>query len=216
MADALVTAIGRGVRHTVIKGDTTYLPNWLINPNGPMGPFTRMVTNFLRYPIAANETLLARGFDEHKAKWAASVLTSAMMMGSVLYLREQAAISVGALDKADAKYDGFLEDDDKMMNLLNATMTKVGSFGATSVAYEKMMVLSGTPMPGTTYVGNAEESTLGPGFARLSQFQDIMSGLTTGDFKSKQMWYGIKGMTPFMSYPILNEASSQLIRDNTY
>lgn len=216
MADALVTAIGRGVRHTVIKGDTTYLPNWLINPNGPMGPFTRMVTNFLRYPIAANETLLARGFDEHKAKWAASILTSAMMMGSVLYLREQAAIAVGALDPVDAKYDGFLDDDEKMMNLLNATMTKVGSLGGTSIAYEKLMVLSGTPMPGTTYVGNAEESTLGPGFARLSQFQDIMGGLTSGDFQNKQMWYGIKGMTPFMSYPILNEASSQLIRDTTY
>ena len=216
MADALVTAIGRGVRHTVIKGDTTYLPNWLINPNGPMGPFTRMVTNFLRYPIAANETLLARGFDEHQGKWAASILTSAMMMGSVLYLREQAALAVGALDEKDAKYDGFLDDDDKMMNLINATMTKVGSLGATSIAYEKMMVLSGTPMPGTTYVGNAEESTLGPGFARLSQFQDIMGALTTGDFQSKQMWYGIKGMTPFMSYPILNEASSQLIRDKTY
>jgi hypothetical protein len=215
MVDKLLTGISRGVKHTVIKGDTTYLPAWMIDPNTPMAPFTRLVTNFLRYPMAATETMLARGVDESAAKYVASIVVSAGMMGSVLYAREQAAIAAGFTKESDAKYADFLTDDESMIKLTQDVMMKVGSFGALTLAFEKGMLLSGNSMAGTEYVPNSTEGSLGPTLARLTQMQNVMKGLTSGDWDNKAMWYGIKGMTPFATYPMINEYSSHLIKENT-
>lgn len=215
MLDKLLNGITTGVRHTVIKGDTTYLPSYMIDPNTPMAPFVRLITNFLRYPIAANETLLARGLEESTAKFVAATVTSAMMMGTVLYMREQAAVAAGLTEEADTKYSNFLDDEDQMLRLVQDTMLKVGTLGGTTIAYEHLLNLGGFSKQGTEYVPNSMEGAGGATFSRLSSMQDIMSALTSGEYADKSMWYGIKGMIPFATYPGINEASGYLIRKHT-
>lgn len=213
MADALTTAISRGMRHAIIKGDTTYLPHWMIDPNRPI---VRLTTTFLRFPLAASETLMARGMDESMAQWAAGTAVSTMAFASVLYLREQAALAVGAKEEVDAKYSNAFEDREEMGNLLMGAMLRSGTLGGASIGIEKGLNIAGISTPGTEYVGNTLENTAGPTAGRLNQLQDILSAAVQGDYQDKASWYATKSMLPFASMPILNEALGTLIKENSY
>jgi hypothetical protein len=213
MSDALTTAISRGVRHAIIKGDTTYLPHWMIDPNRPV---VKLMTTFLRFPLAASETLMVRGLNESTAQWVAGTAVSTMGYASVLYLREQAALAVGAKQEVDDKYNDIFEDREQMGELLMVALLRSGTLGGSSIVTERGLNIAGISTPGTEYIGNTLDVAAGPTAGRLNQMQDIMTAAANGQFDSKASWYATKSMIPFASMPILNEALGTLIKENSY
>ena len=218
LADKVTTAVGRGMRHTVIKGDTTYLPSWMINPNTGFGAFPRLIFQFLRYPMAATETLLARGLNESTSRWMAATGTSALMMSMVIYGREQASLAIGALDERDAKYDNFWEDEEAAMKLFTVAFAKVGTLGGSSIMVDKLSAATGVPAPGSEYVHPDVLSTLGgPTFSRFPQLRAILEPLLTeGRIDDKKQWNAMMGLIPGATAPIISEWLRSEIKENTY
>jgi len=214
LLDKMTTAVERGMRHTVIRGDTTYLPSWMIKPNA----FNRLAFQFLRYPMAATETLMARGLDENAARWVAATGTSAFMMGMVMYSREQAAIQMGLVNELDAKYSNFWDDDEKARKMFYSAFSKAGTLGGSSIVLDKLSALSGAPTPGSEYVHpDVLSSLLGPTFSRAPQLRNLIEPmLTEGRMDSKKSWNSIMGMTPGATAPIVSEWLRYQMGENTY
>ena len=214
LLDKLTTGIERGMRHTVIKGDTTYLPSFMIKPNA----FNRLAFQFLRYPMAATETLMARGMNENTAKWMAATSTSAFMMGMVLYGREQAGLAIGAIDEYDTKYANFWEDDEAAMKLFTAGMAKAGTLGGAGILVDRLSAVSGVPTPGSEFVNkDVLSAIMGPTFGRAPQMRNILEPLLTeGRIDSKQQWNAMMGLMPGATFPIISEYLRTQIKENTY
>lgn len=214
LLDKITTGVGRGIRHTVIKGDTTYLPSWMIKPNA----FNRLAFQFLRYPMAATETLMARGMNESTAQWMAATGTSTFMMAMVLYGREQAAITIGAMEEREAKFHNFWEDDEAAIALFTAALGKAGTLGGSSIFVDKLSALGGVPTPGSEYAANDPMAVLmGATFSRIPQIANILGPLLTeGELNNKSQWYGMKGLMPGATAPIVSEWLTTQIKENTY
>jgi len=212
--DRMTTAVSRGMRHTVIKGDTTYLPSWMINPNA----FNRLAFQFLRYPMAATETLMARGLDENMAKWVAATMTSTFLMSMVIYGREQGAIAMGAMDEAEAKFSNFWEDDEAAMKLFTSGLSKAGTLGGSELIMGKLLAIAGVPMPGHEYASRDPlAAIMGPTFSRVPQLMGVLQpALMEGRIDDRQQWNGIKGMMPGATIPFISEYLSTQIKENTY
>jgi len=212
--DKITTAVGRGMKQTVIKGDTTYLPSWMIKPNA----FNRLAFQFLRYPMAAPETLLARGLDESTARWVAATMTSASLMSLVLYGREQGAIASGLMDERDAKYANFWEDDDAAVKLFTAGFSKAGTLGGSEVILGKLLAIAGVPMPGHEYAErDVMAALLGPTFSRLPQLRNVLEpALMEGRIDDRAQWNGLMGMMPGATLPFVSEYLRSQIKENTY
>ena len=214
LLDKITTGVGRGIRHTVIKGDSTYLPSWMIKPNA----FNRLAFQFLRYPMAATETLMARGMNESMAQWMAATGTSTFMMAMVMYGREQAAIAIGAMDEREAKFHNFWEDDEAAIALFTAALGKAGTLGGSSIFVDKLSALGGVPTPGSEYAASDPMAVLlGPTFSRIPQIANILGPLLTeGELNNKAQWNGMRGLTPGATAPIVSEWLATQIKENTY
>lgn len=214
LLDKITTGVGRGIRHTVIKGDTTYLPSWMIKPNA----FNRLAFQFLRYPMAATETLMARGMNESTAQWMAATGTSTFMMAMVLYGREQGAIAGGFMDEREAKFADFWNDDERAIALFTAALGKAGTLGGSSIFVDKLSALGGVPTPGSEYAASDPMAVLmGPTFSRIPQISNILGPLLTeGELNNKAQWYGMKGLMPGATAPIVSEWLTTQIKENTY
>ena len=217
-ADMLLSAISNGVKQTVIQGDTRYLPSKIIDPNTSAGPFVRMFTNMLRYPLAATETLMVRGMDEDMAKYIAGTMTSVFMMSSVVYLREAAAIEAGLIEESEAKFQNFWEDEEAAFKLFSSSLGKAGTLGGGSIFLDKLSAMSGVPTPGSEYArGDVLAAVLGPTFSRIPAMRDILEPvLTEGNFQDRKTWYALKSLTPAATLPFLNEYLTTQIKENTY
>ena len=202
------------MRHTVIRGDSTYLPSFMIKPNA----FNRSMLQFLRYPMAATETLLVRGLDESVARWVAATMTSTFMMASVMYAREQAAIAIGAMNEEDAKYANFWDDEEAAVKLFSAAFGKAGTLGPLDIVASKLSPLTGVPMPGSEYAQkDVLAALMGPTFGRLPQLANILAPLITeGTIDNQKQAWALKGMMPGATMPLINEYLSTQIKENTY
>jgi hypothetical protein len=212
LLDKLTTAVERGMRHTVIKGDTTYLPSFMIKPNA----FNRVMFQFLRYPMAATETLLARGIDENVARWVAATMTSTFMMASVMYAREQAAIAIGAMDESEAKYNNFWEDEEAAVKLFAGALGKAGTLGPLDIVASKLSPVTGIPMPGHEYAQkDVLNALMGPTFGRLPQLANILTPIfTEGTISTQQQGYAAKAMFLPGTIPFINEYLTTQIKEN--
>jgi hypothetical protein len=202
--DKLTTAVERGMRHTVIRGDTTYLPSFMIKPNA----FNRLIFQFLRYPMAATETLMARGLDESPARWLAATMTSTFMMASVMYTREQAAIATGMIDEKDAKYADFLTDEEQATKLFAAAFGKAGTLGGSSIILNRLQAVTGyNVQPGQEYVSpDVLGAFAGPTFGRLTQARDLLEPVfTEGRVDTKDQWNALQSVVPGLSLPLISE-----------
>ena len=210
--DKLTTAITRGTRHTIIRGDTTYLPSWVIEPT----PMKRVLFQFLRYPLAAQETLLARGLDEDMARWVGATITSTFLMASVYYLREQAAIQAGITDPADAKFDEFTTDSEQASKLFFAAFSQAGTLGNVTVLLEKLSAVTGVPTPGNEYADrDVLSAVMGPTFSRIPQLRDILEPfLLEGRLDTKQQMFALKALVFGATLPIVQEYFNAYINEN--
>jgi hypothetical protein len=171
---------------------------------------------FLRYPMAATETLLARGIDENVARWVAATMTSTFMMASVMYTREQAAIAMGAMDESEAKYANFWEDEEAAVKLFAGAFGKAGTLGPLDIVASKLSPLTGIPMPGHEYAQkDVLNALMGPTFGRLPQLANILTPIfTEGTISTQQQGYAAKAMFLPGTIPFINEYLTTQIKEN--
>jgi hypothetical protein len=204
--DMLGTAVSRAIRSGVIQGDTAHLPNWMIVPM----PIKRMLTQFLRFPIAAHETLLRRGWQEDKAGLAATTIGAVMTYASITYLKEQASIAAGFIDEREAKYDVFNDPlGENTKRLFVKSSNYASGLGAFTILSDYIRTLSGQDYKEASEV-------LGPTVGRLGAFQDIMRQTVEGDPHNGRGWYALKTFVPFANVPMISEGINSIIDDNTY
>jgi hypothetical protein len=211
-SDIIQTAIGRAIKSGVIQGDTVHLPSWMIVPD----PVRRLVTQFMRFPIAAHEILLRRGWEEDKAGLIASGLGAMFIYGNITYLREQAAIASGLKEDYDARYDIFNDPDGEMtMNLIMKSMNYMASTGALTLPLGYANTLAGKDFLGKDSF-NSPASVLGPSISRLEQVRDIIYPIVSeGRVDDTRQWYALQYMaTP--NLPLLSEGLKAVIKEETY
>jgi len=204
--DKLSTAVSRAIRSGVIQGDTAHLPNWMIEPTITK----KLLTQFLRFPIAAHETLLRRGWQEDKACLSATTVGAVITYASITYLREQAAIAAGLKDEIDAKYDVFNDHDGEMAkNLFSKSFNYASGLGAFTVGTDIAKTMTGQDYKEASEV-------LGPTVGRLGAFQDVMKQVFEGDPYNAKGYHALKTFVPFANVPVISEGIGAIIEEETY
>jgi len=99
----------RAVENGVIQGHTKDLPN-AIRTAGPLG---KLLFQFLRVPLAAQNSLLRRGLDNDKIGLLATTIGSMSIYMAIKLLSDQASAHING---TDPKYD--IHDEESMTKLL--------------------------------------------------------------------------------------------------
>lgn len=206
-------AITRTMNDAVIRGDKTLLPNYMTSSN----PFMKLMTQFMRYPHIAYERVLLRGASKPTARFLSGTMTSAAIMASIYYIREQALISAGVLKERDAKfaiYDRFGNfDDDAMLRLSWTVASKLPQLGIAMDAVNKGIALAGKPTPGRLYDENPWTAI---GGVTASRFDNITKGLDAafdGKFTGMDAYYTAKPMIIFQNYLSIDQLYNPVAKE---
>ena len=199
-------AIKRAVESGIMRGDSIHLPQWMLEGS----PMVRLAFEFLRFPIIATQTLLRRGMQEDMAGFVASAIGASLVFVGSNYLVEQAEVSIGVVDKHKTKYNIF-EDEEQFKKAFLKSLNYVGSLGATTLAYDKVMIMLGYGSFGREYADDIS-SLFGVSASRLEQFKVLFHNLLEGKYDSEQTWYVLKSLTPFLSLPVISEGANLLIK----
>jgi hypothetical protein len=212
--DKLQLAIIRGVEQTLVQADSIYIPNWLKMPSKAKD----ILFQFQKFPVLAHNIYLRKGLADEQARTFGSILAAATTYATYRYLREQAAIAVGAMDERETKYDIF-DPIDGEKNLKRAIFT--------GLMYSPNL---GMLMNGVEYTGKALGLDLQQtGYKGSSSLQEIVGGPTVGTAQTvldlahymvddrhltdeRAMLKAKSLMVP--SIPILNEALTDYIKHN--
>lgn len=208
--DQLQLAITKGIEEIVVQGDSIHLPAWMKAP----GQFTKVLTQFMRFPLVAQETLLRRGMKDEQAQLVAGVFSSIATFMAIKYLREQAAMATGSVHPIDAKYDyeNFSEDDWLRVTgeALNYTaplgfMTSIWNYGAVAV---------GSPELGREWQSkNGMSSLLGPSGGLGEDLIQLMRSGAKGELTTERDFKRFRSLVPFMNLPLIKEGSDIIIQE---
>lgn len=197
--DNLSMMTNRVIDESVIQVDTVHIPTWMKMPK----PMTKLLTRFLRYPIAAHGILLQRGMTDDKAGLISNVAGGIMMFGMFKYLQEQAQVAVGDKDKSDAKFDVF-NDDEAWGRLITKSMNYSGGLGATTVILDHATTLFGQEQLGTEY-RQGGLSLLGPTAGRIDSIQTLGRALGEGEWTGTKDYNALKSFIPGATAPGVSE-----------
>lgn len=205
--DLLQLAIQRGVSENVIQGNSLFIPTWMKIPT----PGKVLLTQFMRFPMIAHNTLLRRGFSDDKAGMAAASIASSVMFMGIKYMREQAAISLGLIDERDAKFnyfqDGYRGENAVKKGLMDSLsyIAPLGMLG-TLGDYGSAMV-TGNEM-GSDFRKNATALDMGGvTFGGLApDVLKLMQQPWTGAMTDERTALKVKSLIPWNNFPIIDEA----------
>jgi hypothetical protein len=197
--DLLSMATNRVVDESIIQVDTLHIPTWMKLPR----PMTKLLTRFLRYPIAAHGLLLQRGMTDDKAGLIANAVGGIMMYGMYKYLQEQAQLAVGHRSQSDMKFDIF-NDEEAWERLIIKSTNYSGSFGFTTVILDHAMTLMGQEQLGTEYRQGAL-SLFGPTASRAEGAQTLGRALITGEWTGTKDYNTLKSFLPSATMPGISE-----------
>jgi len=211
-ADALGTAVTRAIRTGVIQGDTLNVPRWLLIPT----PMRKLMFQFFRYPMAAQEQLMARGWNEDKAGLLATTIGSSMAAMGLFYLIEQAEIASGVKHPADAKYS--LTTEEGQIALLTKGLSYTGTLSGLFLAKdmsESMASVAGEKLPWQEYGGKgASDILLGASASRVQNTATIIAEGIKGQFDSEaslRAYYDF--FVPLGNAPIVGQGLKDLLLD---
>jgi len=212
--EALSVAVSRGIETGVLQGTTFNVPTWMKVPT----PFKRLMTQFWRFPLTANEKYLQRGLAEDKAGLLAAGLGGMLMSGSLYYLIEQAEIGMGIRSPLDARFDLNTEEGRKALTL--QALTYSGVFSGLMLPLELMQgvfTAAGKDTPFSQYQGRETASfLLGAGGSHVENIRTILDQGVKGQFDSEAAWLAFKRLTvPAGNAPFLGREVDNIIKENT-
>ena len=208
--DQLQLAISRGIDEIVVQGDSMHLPAWMKAP----GQFTKVLTQFMRFPLIAQEVLTRKGMQEEQAQMAAGILASISTYMGLKYLREQASIATGSIHLIDAKYNYEDYSDEDYMRVIGEALNYTAPLGFMTSVYNYGAVATGNNELGREWQSKeGMSSLLGPSGGLGEDIIQIMRAGVEGNLTDERTLNRFKSMTPFMNLPILNEGGKALIEE---
>jgi len=208
--DSLQLAISRGIDEVVVQGDSIHLPAWMKSP----GQFTKVLTQFMRFPLIAQESLLRRGMKEDQARMGGAVLGSISTYLGLKYLREQAAMSLGLVHQIDAKYDYENYSEEDWMRAIGESLNYTAPLGFMSSIYNYGAIATGNNELGREWQSkNGMASLLGPSGGLGEDLIQLMRSGVEGDFTDERSLQRWKSLVPFNNLPIINEGNKYLIEE---
>ena len=210
--DRFQLAISRGIEEVVVQGDSIHLPNFM----KVAGPWTKVITQFMRFPMLANEILLRRGFTEDQARIVGGIISSIVTYVGLKYLREQATIALGFTDSRDSKYDYFGTDGkDNLGRAVLEALNYTAQLGMFSTYLNYGLNLTGNSELGRDYANRDFASAfLGPTLGGLGgDVLDITSKAAQGKLDSEEAATKAKSLIPGGNLPIINEGLKALIEE---
>lgn len=208
--DRLQLAVSRGIDEIVVQGDSIHLPAWMKAP----GPFTKVLTQFMRFPMIAQETLLRKGMAEEQAQMIGGVMSSIATFMGIKYLREQAAIATGSIHPIDAKYDYNNFSDEDYLRVIGEALNYTAPLGFMTSVWNYGAIATGQPELGREWQSkNGMSSLLGPSGGLGEDVIQIIRAGVEGKITDDRTLQRFKSMTPFMNLPLVNEGSKYLIEE---
>lgn len=206
--DRFQLAITRGMDELVIQGDSIHLPNWMKAPNH----FSKVIFQFMRFPMLAQEILLRRGMTEEQSKFVGSIVASSMTYIMLKHLREEASVQLGFKEEYDRKYDYF-NDVDHLERALAESMNYIASAGFTTALYNYGAIIMGEPELGRDWTSGNRMDLVGPSAGLPEDLADIIKAAISGDITDEKTLQRVKSLMPFLNLPVLNEGMKHLIQE---
>jgi len=208
--DQIQLAISRGIQEVVIQGDSIHLPAWMKAP----GQFTKVLTQFMRFPLIAQEVLTRRGFSDDQARMVGGIAGSITAYIGLKYLREQAAISMGIIHPIDAKYDYSNYSEDDWTRVTGEALNYTAPLGFMSALYNYGAIATGNNELGREWSSkNGMSSLLGPSGGLGEDIIQVMRAAAEGDVTDARTLKRVKGMLPLMNLPLISEGTKYLAEE---
>jgi len=207
--DQFQLAIHNGIQEMVVQGDSLHLPNWLKAPT----PVVKLLTQFMRFPMIAQEVLLRKGLAEEQAQMAAGTVSSIMTFIGIKYLREQAAIATGTIQPIDAKYNYSKYRDEDWLRVIGEAVNYTAPLGMMTAAVNYGAIATGNPEMGRDWVGKDTLGALvGPTGGGIKDMISILTDtLGTGEV-NERTYKKMKNFVPAQNLPIIKEALDEMVK----
>ena len=208
--DLLQLAITRGIDEVVVQGDSIHLPAWFKAPSA----FTKVLFQFLRFPLVAQETLMRRGLAEDKARMVGGITAAIGMYISLKYLREQAAISLGVMSPMDARYDYEDFDAEDWQRVTMEALNYTAPLGMMATTINYGLIASGQPELDRDYAPHK----IAPQFSGVSgglaeDVSDIIKAAIEGDITDEKTLKKVQHLIPAYNIPIFKEGGQYLAEE---
>ena len=200
-------AVTRGVAEWVVQSDSIHAPTFFKKA----GPTAKLLLQFMRFPLIAQETLMRRGMTEDKAAFVAGIFGAATTYTTMKYLREEAAIALGIKDDTERKYDIFNSRDDFERALLES-VNYMANLGMLTTAWNYGAAIAQRPEIGREWANsNALEALLGPTAGLGQDVSDTIKRMVDGDFTSERQLNNLRSFMPILgTFPLLSEGGRML------
>jgi len=209
--DLFQMAISKGIKDSIIKGDSIHAPNW----HKTAGPLLKTITTFMRFPLIANEVLLRKGLSDEQAKFGAGIVGSVTMFLGMKYVREQAMIQAGLMHEIESKYDYFgTNGEEQLHTAMLESLNLVAQFGMLSGIYNAASPAFNLPNAGRSYVKRVStDDYSGPVFGAVKDIMGLMQSASEGEVNTERNRLKLKSLAPFQNFPIIEEATRYLLKD---
>lgn len=208
LAEKIRDGVQESIKNAVIQADATTLPAFMTDANSPVA---QVVTQFLRFPIAAHERLLLKGLDEISARQVTGFMMSMGVIAMLNVLREEAMVRAGMIKENERKFD--LDKEEGLENLGRAIWNKAPHLGMTQPIVDTLLSVSGQQPIGDDFGGARSLASLsGVTLSRVEQGMKFAKDIKDGDLGASSMYFG-KSLVPFQNLPLLDTAFKEVIKD---
>ena len=208
--DSLQLAIVKGVEEIVVQGDSIHLPNWMKAPT----PFVKLLTQFMRFPMIAQETLLRRGMTDEQAQLVAGTFGSVLTFVGLKYLREQASINSGLMHEADSKYDYENYTNEDWIRVTGEALNYTAPLGMLTSGFNYGAILTGNNELGREWSSkNGMSALLGPTGGLGEDLIQLMRSGAEGTLGTERDFKRFRSMLPFMNFPLIKEGGDIIIEE---
>jgi len=178
------------------------------------GHFTKVLTQFMRFPMVAQETLLRRGMKDEQAQLVSGVFSSIATYMGIKYLREQASLSAGILHPIDAKYDYENYSEEDWMRVTGEALNYTAPLGFMSSVWNYGAIATGQPELGRDWQSkNGMSSLMGPSGGLGEDLIQLMRSGVEGKLTTERDFKRFRSMVPFMNLPLIKEGSDIIIEE---
>ena len=203
-------AVTNGVAEWVVQPNSIHLPDWFKGA----GAWGKLLFQFMKFPMIAQETLLRRGFTEERASMIAGIFGAATMYTAMKYLREEASVSLGLTNEADRKYDIF-NDGEHFQRALFESVNYMANLGMLTSTWNYGSAFLQRPELGREWANrNAIEAVGGPTVGLFQDLSDLVSTvISEGDITSEKQLNTARQLFPLMNLPLISEGGKALVQE---
>lgn len=200
----------KNMQNNIVEGNSIHNPSFIKTAD----PLSRMVFQFLRFPLTATTILLRRGFSEDKAAMFGSMVAQAATYSSIAYLMEEAKVALGLIKPSDRKFDIF-NNPQHAENLALKSFTYIAALGLFTVTYDKLAIVTPLKSLGSTedYKSKTVLDLFGPTASLVSTVYPIALKVLYNEDISAYEHKQLQTTFPAMTFPMFRETYNMIMED---